>query len=144
MADTVTIIPAAGMPAVIYDGNKFPLPDGNADGFKPVASDAVDIRQLFRSQFQFIADRFNIIQTWDFTVCHSFTTVQACRDFYAARPVTRPRSGELMILNKGGGGNFTRYYKNAIVRSPVIAKDCGQSVLIRYSIIMASPYSLTP
>jgi hypothetical protein len=142
---TVSVIPGPNQAAiVIYDGNKLPLPDANQDGFKPAATCVEQLSQVWRAPFQAIYPRFNHTVTWEFTVIHSFTTLQACQDFVGNRAAVIPDSGELVILTRGAQGLFTRYVKSVLVKAPVIQEDLGISVAIRYGLIWAGPYSTTP
>ena len=142
---TVTANPTGALAAVIYDGNKFPLPDACPEGFRPRVVPVAQITPLFRGAFQFMAPRYNYLVRWDFTITHSFTTFQACQDFVGNRPAILPAGlFELMILNRTNQSTFVRYYKQALLTNVECSEDIGVTCRFRYSLVFNSAYSITP
>jgi len=140
---TITIIPASGLSAVIADGNKSPYPDGCTTSFAPAAASVFQDTPGFRAPAPFQFDRFNLKQTWAFSVCHSFATTQLCFDFAGQRAAALPRAGEIQIITVTGQGAFTRYLRGATLRNPTCTKMGGATCWFSYNVTWTGGYSLT-
>jgi hypothetical protein len=138
---TLTLIGALSS-AVIFDGNKSPLPDSCPDGFKLSFPREFQNVPVARSAAPFVVDRYNMVTRYDFLVTHSFTSFQAAQDFIGAR-AAMIRSGELMILTRTGQGSFTRYFKGATLEIVEVDQDLGTTVVMKYGLVMTGLYSLT-
>jgi hypothetical protein len=149
----VTIIPASpalgpgaglGQEIVLFDETKSPLPDACADGFIPKATRLIRPVSEIRAAYRPVFDRANVLVKWNFTVLHTFASVDQCQDFVGQRPDTLPGAGELYIYLTTSTGLFLRAYKTCFIDSHGPAADLGLSVRYRYSLTLNSDYSLTP
>ena len=143
----ITIIPVGagqGQEVVLFDETKSPLPDACADGFIPQATRLIRPAPEIRAGYQAVFDRQNTLVKWNFTVLHTFATVDQCQDFIGQRPDILPGSGELYIYLTTAAGLFLRAYKTCFIDSYGPAADLGVSVRYRYALTLNSDYSLTP
>ncbi len=143
----VTIIPTGaglGQEIVLYDETKYPLPDACAEGFVPHSTRLVRPVSEIRAPYRAVFDRANVLVKWNFTVLHTFATIDACQDFIGQRPATLPGSGELYMYLTTPAGVFLRAYKTCFIDSHGPAADLGLSVRYKYSLTLNSDYSLTP
>lgn len=144
----VTLTPVAGGPAVlILDETTAPpgraLPDGWVNGFLPVPASQMQIGNMFRAAFPFLAYRGNCQVSLDIQAVHRFATHEAAQDFVGQRPYIA-RVGELAIFSEFSDGTYTRYYKTAFLTVPKPTKDGGLRQEFNYTFLLNSQYSITP
>jgi hypothetical protein len=139
----VSLIAQGQQPVVIFDETKARPSDYCRDGFKPEPLRQFQNTSLARGGAPFLADRFNMYAKWDFTVTHTFATVQACQDFMGYRPAII-RAGELQILFQFSGASWLRYYKSAFLTVVKPIKTYPISADYSYTLLMPSLFSLTP
>jgi hypothetical protein len=139
----VTLIAQGQQPVVIFDETKARPSDYCREGFKPESLRQFQNTPLVRGAAPFLADRFNMYAKWDFTVTHTFATVQACQDFIGNRPAVA-RAGELQIFFQFGGASWMRYYKAAFLTVVRPVKTYPISADYSYTILMPSLFALIP
>lgn len=147
MGLTLTILTPPNAAVVIHDGNRQPIPDGISPGWEPKLQWLVQSEPGIGATQQFLAARFNLLKTWQFTTTRTFNNTgagyMACSDFISQLDTTIPPSGELQLLWRYGGAQWLRFVKQVFIES-ITPHNRGITAEIQYSLRFTAPYTSTP
>ena len=99
---------------------------------------------LFRAPYQFVTRRFNLLNTFAFTVQRTFQSVEACAAFVRSHADQVPAEGELIIVDTSATGQCYSYLPNAVIDSVEILQHQEVGALTRYSIVAGNAWQSTP
>lgn len=110
------------------------------EGFLPGQERLVQVTELVRSAYAFVAERQNLKNSLAFTVQRTFKSVETCLQFLAGHNDLVPLAGELQLTV----GQTNRYLSNCKVRRPQTVYHVGESCAQHYELIAGAAWQNNP
>jgi hypothetical protein len=98
----------------------------------------------FRAPYQTSFPRYNLANSFSFSVQRSFQTPEACMAFVRSHADNVPVQGEITVLESSATGQSASYLPNALVESIETIQHQEQACLTRYTISGNGAWQTTP
>ena len=114
------------------------------EGFVSKQRREVQKTRLFRGAYTLDIARFNLENSFSFSVQRAFSRLENCIMFIASHPDTVPASGEVTLDSRSPTGRVLRYLPGAVVESVQCLRQIGLSCDFQYNISGNGAWQSTP
>jgi hypothetical protein len=138
--DSVSVVPGSNASTNFTSGAGGLQKEGLCNKQKRVVQKSPAFRAPYQSNFP----RYNLANSFSFSVQRSFQTPEACMAFVRSHADSVPVQGEITVLETSATGQSASYLPNAIVESIETIQHQEIACLSRYTISAGNAWQSAP